>query len=48
VGVDKLVSSSQIKPISYLKSHASEIIRTLSEQQPLIIIHNGEVKSSIA
>ena len=37
--------SSQIKPISYLKAHASEVIRQLAEQQdPLIITQNGEAK----
>ncbi len=37
--------SSQIKPISYLKAHASEVIRQLGEQQePLIITQNGEAK----
>jgi len=37
--------SSQIKPISYLKAHASEVIRQLREQQePLIITQNGEAK----
>ena len=37
--------SSQIKPISYLKAHASEVIRKLGEQQePLIITQNGEAK----
>lgn len=37
--------SSQIKPISYLKAHAAEIVRTLGEQrQPLIITQNGEAK----
>ncbi len=37
--------SSQIKPISYLKAHASELIRHLGEQQePLIITQNGEAK----
>ncbi len=35
----------QIKPISYLKTHAAEIVRTLHEQQePLIITQNGEAK----
>ncbi|RMF16916.1 MAG: prevent-host-death protein, partial [Gammaproteobacteria bacterium] len=30
--------SSQIKPISYLKAHASEVVRTLSERrEPLVI-----------
>lgn len=37
--------SSQIKPISYLKAHASEVIRELGKQQePLIITQNGEAK----
>jgi prevent-host-death family protein len=38
--------SSQIKPISYLKAHAAEIVRNLGEQQePLIITQNGEAKA---
>ena len=37
--------SNQIRPISYLKAHAAEIIRNLSkEQKPLIITQNGEAK----
>ena len=37
--------SAQIKPISYLKAHAAEIVRNLGEQQgPLIITQNGEAK----
>ncbi len=37
--------SSQIKPISYLKAHASEIVRTLGKQgEPLIITQNGKAK----
>ena len=37
--------SSQIKPISYLKAHAAEIVRNLSGQgEPLIITQNGEAK----
>lgn len=37
--------SSQIKPISYLKAHASEVIRELGKkQEPLIITQNGEAK----
>ena len=37
--------SSQIKPISYLKAHAAEIVRKLNEQrEPLIITQNGEAK----
>lgn len=38
--------SSQIKPISYLKAHAAEVIRGLSVQgEPLIITQNGEAKA---
>ena len=38
--------SSQIKPISYLKAHAAEIVRTLGDrQEPLIITQNGEAKA---
>ncbi len=37
--------SSQIKPISYLKAHASEIVRTLGDRgEPLIVTQNGEAK----
>jgi prevent-host-death family protein len=37
--------SSQIKPISYLKAHAAEIVRKLTEQrEPLVITQNGEAK----
>jgi prevent-host-death family protein len=37
--------SSQIKPISYLKAHASEIVRKLNEhREPLVITQNGEAK----
>lgn len=38
--------SSQIKPISYLKAHAAEIVRTLGEKgEPLVITQNGEAKA---
>ena len=37
--------STQIRPISYLKSHASEIVRSMAGQsEPLIITQNGEAK----
>ncbi|EJL05334.1 MULTISPECIES: type II toxin-antitoxin system Phd/YefM family antitoxin [Pseudomonas] len=37
--------SSQIKPISYLKSHAAEIVKTITEsREPLVITQNGEAK----
>ena len=37
--------SNQIKPISYLKAHAADIVRNLSDQDaPLVITQNGEAK----
>lgn len=40
--------SSQVKPISYLKSHAAEVLLHLAEQrQPLVITQNGEAKAVI-
>ncbi|MDC7816070.1 type II toxin-antitoxin system Phd/YefM family antitoxin [Pseudomonas sp. BLCC-B112] len=37
--------SSQIKPISYLKSHTAEIVKQLTEsREPLVITQNGEAK----
>ena len=37
--------SAQIKPISYLKAHAAEIVRSMRErQEPLVITQNGEAK----
>lgn len=38
--------SDRIKPISYLKAHAAEILRDLASQgEPLIITQNGEAKA---
>ncbi len=40
--------SSQIKPISYLKANAAEVLQQLTErQEPLLITQNGEVKAVI-
>ncbi len=40
--------SGRIKPISYLKAHAAEIIRTLADQpEPLIVTQNGEAKAVV-
>ena len=37
--------STQVKPISYLKSHTAEIVKTISEsREPLVITQNGEAK----
>jgi len=38
--------STQIKPISYLKAHAAELVRDLNDrQQPLVITQHGEAKA---
>ena len=37
--------STQVKPISYLKSHTADIVKTLAEtREPLVITQNGEAK----
>ncbi len=37
--------STQVKPISYLKSHAAEIVKDLSlNRQPMLITQNGEAR----
>ncbi len=37
--------SDRIKPISYLKAHASEIVRNMGKQhEPMIITQNGKAK----
>ena len=36
---------SQVKPISYLKSHAAELVREITESgEPMLITQNGEAK----
>ena len=38
--------STQIKPISYLKANAAEVLQELAEQRkPLVITQNGEAKA---
>jgi prevent-host-death family protein len=40
--------STQIKPISYLKANAAEVLQELGEQRrPLVITQNGEAKAVI-
>ena len=40
--------SSQIKPISYFKANAAEIVRQLATQrQPMVITQNGEATAVI-
>ena len=38
--------STQVKPISYLKANAAEVLAHLAEQrEPLVITQNGEAKA---
>ena len=38
--------STQIKPITYLKANAAEVLRELAEhRKPLVITQNGEAKA---
>lgn len=38
--------STQVKPISYLKANAAEVLTRLAEQrEPLVITQNGEAKA---
>lgn len=38
--------STQVKPISYLKANAAEVLLQLNEQrQPMVITQNGEAKA---
>jgi prevent-host-death family protein len=40
--------STQVKPISYLKGNAAEVLRTLAERrEPMIITQNGEARAVI-
>ena len=40
--------STQIRPISYLKANAAEVLQVMQEQRnPLIITQNGEAKAVI-
>ena len=40
--------SKQVKPISYLKSNAAEVLRDLRDtREPLVITQNGEAKAVI-
>jgi len=40
--------SSQIKPISYVKANAADVLQELQQQrEPLIITQNGEAKAVI-
>jgi prevent-host-death family protein len=40
--------SSQVKPISYLKANAADVLLQLAEnRQPLVITQNGEAKAVI-
>lgn len=40
--------SAQIKPISYLKAHAADVLLELKERrEPMVITQNGEAKAVI-
>jgi prevent-host-death family protein len=40
--------STQIRPISYLKANAAEVLQELRDQrQPMVITQNGEAKAVI-
>ena len=40
--------STQIRPISYLKANAAEVVRQLADKrEPLVITQNGEAKAVI-
>jgi prevent-host-death family protein len=40
--------SAQVKPISYLKANAAEVLNQLTERrEPLVITQNGEAKAVI-
>ena len=40
--------SSQVRPISFLKAHAAEILSDLTERrEPMVITQNGEAKAVI-
>jgi prevent-host-death family protein len=40
--------STQIRPISYLKANAAEVLQVLEEQRrPMVITQNGEAKAVI-
>ena len=40
--------SSQVRPISYLKAHAAEVLLDLAERrEPMVITQNGEAKAVV-
>ena len=40
--------STQIKPISYVKSHAAELLdRIAEEREPIVITQNGEARAAL-
>ena len=47
MGILKIMNyTNQIKPISYLKANAAEVLDTLTQsREPLVITQNGEAKA---
>lgn len=40
--------SKQVRPISYLKAHAADVLQTLADnREPLVITQNGEARAVI-
>ncbi len=38
--------SRNVKPISYLKSHTADVLRSITnDKEPILITHHGEVNS---
>lgn len=37
--------SEAVKPISYIKAHASEVVREIEKKGPVVITLNGEAKA---
>ena len=47
-GSDAMRYSANIKPISYLKANAAEVIRRLAdEREPMVITQNGEATAVV-
>jgi prevent-host-death family protein len=43
-----MLTTSQIKPISYLKANAAKVLQHLTEcREPMVITQNGEAKAVI-
>ena len=42
------MKASNVKPITYMKTHAAELVRTVNEQRsPVVITENGEARAVV-